>query len=205
MDWHQVMAFWGVSMLLVVTPGADWAYCISAGIKGRVVLRAVSGLLLGYVLLTLLVAAGVAALFASIPIAMRTLTYLGAGYLGWLGVGLLRDPPVPCTDDEAHPQSRWTWVYRGFCTSGLNPKALLLFLALLPQFTQAGTSWPTSFQIAALGLVQIVNCALIYSLVGVCSTAVLRASPRTAAVIGRLSGIVMIALAVMLMGGHLTH
>lgn len=91
---------------------------------------------------------------------------------------------------------------KGFCIGGLNPKALLLFLALLPQFAQHDASWPTPLQLALLGLVQVCNCALVYSSVAMCSNAVLRTSPRTAKVIGRLSGAIMIPLAVGLMSGR---
>lgn len=42
-------AFWAVSILLVITPGMDWAYVISAGIRGRVVVPAVAGLLFGQI------------------------------------------------------------------------------------------------------------------------------------------------------------
>jgi threonine/homoserine/homoserine lactone efflux protein len=38
-----VAAFWAVSFLFVVTPGADWAYAIAAGLRHRVVLPAVGG------------------------------------------------------------------------------------------------------------------------------------------------------------------
>ena len=62
--------------------------------------------------------------------------------------------------------------------SGLNPKALLLCLALLPQFTRSTAAWPVAVQIGALGAIQIVNCALVYSLVGVGAGLVLRRRPR---------------------------
>ncbi len=37
-----MMAFWAVSFLFVITPGADWAYAISAGLRGHTVVPAVS-------------------------------------------------------------------------------------------------------------------------------------------------------------------
>lgn len=52
-------AFWAVSILFVITPGVDWAYAISAGLRGRVVVPAVGGLLTGHLVATILVAAGV--------------------------------------------------------------------------------------------------------------------------------------------------
>ena len=52
-------AFWAVSFLFIITPGADWAYAISAGMRGRWVTPAVAGLLSGHLLATIIVAAGV--------------------------------------------------------------------------------------------------------------------------------------------------
>lgn len=40
MSGELLLAFWGVSLLLVMTPGMDWAYVISAGIRGRGVVLA---------------------------------------------------------------------------------------------------------------------------------------------------------------------
>ena len=50
-------AFWAVSFLLVLVPGADWAYAIAAGLRDRSVLPAVAGLLAGDAGLTAVVAA----------------------------------------------------------------------------------------------------------------------------------------------------
>jgi threonine/homoserine/homoserine lactone efflux protein len=36
-----IAAFWGVSFLFVITPGADWAYAMAAGLRNRTVLPAV--------------------------------------------------------------------------------------------------------------------------------------------------------------------
>lgn len=78
-------AFWAVSILFVITPGMDWAYAISAGMQGRVVIPAVSGLLLGHFVAIMIVAAGIGALVASNPVALTVLTVIGATYLLWLG------------------------------------------------------------------------------------------------------------------------
>ncbi|MFH7572464.1 LysE family translocator, partial [Pseudomonas syringae pv. tagetis] len=50
------VAFWAVSLLFIITPGADWTYAISAGWKHRVLLPAVGGVLSGYFLARLIVA-----------------------------------------------------------------------------------------------------------------------------------------------------
>ena len=52
MSYAALTAFWAVSFLLVLTPGADWAYVISAGLRGRrLVLPATLGLACGALLL----------------------------------------------------------------------------------------------------------------------------------------------------------
>ena len=92
------------------------------------------------------------------------------------------------------------WMTKGFGVSGLNPKVILLFLALLPQFVDTKASWPIPAQIVGLGLVHIVNCGVVYLLVGNASRMVLRTRPQAAKAVGRVSGIVMIALALLLVG-----
>lgn len=95
MSGSTLAAFWAVSLLFVITPGADWAYAIAAGIRGRGIVPAVIGLLAGHLMLTMMVAAGVGAMIAANPFLMAILTVAGALYLGRLGWSVLRDPPVP--------------------------------------------------------------------------------------------------------------
>lgn len=191
-------AFWGVSILFVITPGADWAYAISAGLKHRVVVPAVGGLLSGHLLATMVVAGGVGTLIASHPVAMSVLTVAGAGYLLWLGANMLARPSTPRAD-EAQVSGSWVrWAFRGLCVSGLNPKVFLLFLALLPQFADATAPWPVPMQMIALGLVHTFSCGVIYLLVGFGSQAVLRARPDAARRVSRFSGAVMIIIALVL-------
>lgn len=199
MDIGMLAAFWTLSFVLVITPGADWAYAISAGMRDKAIMPAVAGMLVGYGVITLVVAAGIGALVASLPGVLAVLTVAGAAYLLWLGFGVVLDPPAPMAGLQPDG-TRLRWALRGFGISGLNPKALLLFLALLPQFTSKAAAWPVAGQIAAMGLVQIINCAVIYSLVGFGSRAVLRSRPSLARQVGRLSGAAMIAIAVLLLG-----
>lgn len=196
-------AFWAVSFLFVITPGADWAYAISAGLRGKVVVPAVSGLLLGHLLATVIVAGGIGALMASNPMALSVLTVTGAGYLLWLGINLLLHPAVPHADDTRPALSGTRWALKGLCISALNPKVFLLFLALLPQFTDAAAPWPIPLQIIALGLVHAVSCGLIYLLVGFGSQAVLGTRPAAARAVSRLSGAIMILIAALLLIGQL--
>ncbi|MVO87741.1 LysE family translocator [Streptomyces sp. p1417] len=203
----SVTAFWAVSVLLILVPGADWAYAISAGIRDRSVAPAVGGLLLGYVGLTAVVAAGVAAVVADHPAVLASLTLLGALYLIWLGATTLSRPGTPQAAPSAAADgagTRRARILQGAGISGLNPKALLLFLALLPQFTQPGDGWPLALQISTLGLVHIVSCGAIYLCVGVLARTVLRARPAAARAVTRVSGAAMIVIGVVLAVEQLT-
>ncbi|KAA8383826.1 LysE family translocator [Acetobacter sp. DmW_136] len=201
-------AFWAVSMLFVLTPGADWAYSISAGLCQHGIIPAITGLLLGHLAATLLVAAGVAALVASVPMAMTVLTVIGAAYLVWLGYGMLTAPASslsPKASAEQRQKSRLNWIMRGFCISGLNPKVFLLFLALLPQFTSSRGTWPISLQILTLGWVHICNCGAIYLLVGFGARAVISSRPQAAILVSRFSGVTMIVIAALLVAEQCRH
>jgi len=192
-------AFWAVSILFVITPGADWAYAISAGLRGRVVVPAVTGLLSGHLIATVIVAAGVGTLVTNHPFALSALTVVGAAYLLWLGINMLARPSTPHADDTQATGSWVHWAFKGFCVSGLNPKVFLLFLALLPQFTDAAAPWPVPMQMIALGLMHIVSCGVVYFMVGFGSQAVLRARPSAARLVSRLSGAAMIVIAALLL------
>ena len=198
-----VTGFWTVSLLLVLVPGADWAYAIAAGLRDQSVLPAVGGLLAGYVALTAVVAAGVATLIARLPVLLTVLTVLGALYLLRLGITTVARPsaPVAAAGEGSQP-----WIRRaakGAGISGLNPKALLLFLALLPQFITRGAAWPFAAQIVLLGLVHTANCGVVYTSVGAGARRVLRARPAVGAAVTRFSGAAMIVIGILLLAERL--
>jgi threonine/homoserine/homoserine lactone efflux protein len=88
---------------------------------------------------------------------------------------------------------------KGAGISGLNPKALLLFMALLPQFTDPAADWSLGMQIVLLGLVHTFSCAVVYTGVGTGARLVLRARPGAARMVSRVSGAVMVAIGAVLL------
>jgi threonine/homoserine/homoserine lactone efflux protein len=204
-----VLALWIVAVLLIVVPGADWAFTIGAALRGRLVGPAVGGLVVGYTAMTLVVAAGVGTLVAGTPAAMTVLTVAGGLYLIGLGAKTLADPagPIVATgqSDGAQPRSGWLTLARGIGVSGLNPKGLLLFIALLPQFTDARWDWPIAVQVGLLGLVFTLTCAAFYTTIGFFARAVLHARPTTARLIRRGSGVGMVVVGASLLIERLAH
>lgn len=74
----------------------------------------------------------------------------------------------------------------------------LLFLALLPQFTDPTGCWPIGWQMTVLGLAHVLSCAVVYLAVGYGARRVLRARPAAARIVTRIAGTAMIVIGVLL-------
>ncbi|MGV9632095.1 LysE family translocator [Streptomyces sp. NPDC003487] len=224
MDSATLLSFLALDFLLVCVPGADWAYAIAAGLGGRSVTLAVSGLVAGYALHTALASAGLAVLVAGSPALLTALTVAGAGYLVRLGWTVLRRPGVPgdgvpaVDGDGARggaPSGAWSGAPsgarggapsgarvfgRGAAISGLNPKGLLLYLSVLPQFLAVrGARLPVPAQTAVLGVLHMACCAAVYCGVGLLARAVLGARPAAARAVTRTSGAAMLGIGAFLL------
>lgn len=199
MTFQVLTAFWAVSFLFVITPGVDWAYAISSGTKGRMVIPAVAGLLIGHFIATSVVAAGMGAFVSSNPITLKVLTTVGSLYLVWLGINLLFKPSALNTSESYELASWKYWTKNGILVSGLNPKVFLLFLALLPQFTDPASSWSLPTQMLTLGLIHIFSSGVVYLFVGFSSQVLLGSRPHAVRMVSRLSGLLMIVIAITLL------
>jgi threonine/homoserine/homoserine lactone efflux protein len=87
--------------------------------------------------------------------------------------------------------------------SGLNPKGLLIFLALLPQFTRPRQTLPVAGQVAVLGLVFIVTVAAFYLVLGTFAQTALRTRPAAARAVSRVAGAAMVVIGILLVAGRL--
>jgi len=208
----SIIAFWAIALLLIVVPGADWAYVIGTVLGHRSVLLAVGGIVLGYAGMTVVVAAGVGGIMARTPASLTALTIAGGLYLIWLGAKTVTRPAAPGftaggtasgTGSGTAPGTGRATLARGVGVSGLNPKGLLVFLAILPQFTSPRGSWPLTVQLAVLGLVFTLTCAAFYLCIGSLAGRILRARPGAARAITRFSGTAMIVIGALLLAERL--
>jgi len=200
------LAFVIVAVTLACTPGVDWAYSIAAGLRQRSFLPAVAGLCSGYVLHTALLVAGLAAVLTGVPGLLGWLTIAGAAYLLWLGVSTMRSwRGASFTADDAVGQSRnqLRTFLQGMGTSGINPKGLLFFLALVPQFVSPEASLPVPVQSGVLGLTFVLFAGIIYTVVALGSRTLLQSRPSAARVVTLASGIIMVGLGAVLLGEQL--
>lgn len=208
MDPHLILGFATVSVALALTPGADWAYAISSGLGGRRIAPAVGGLLGGYLVHTLLIVAGLAALVIAMPQLLAALTITGAAYLLWLGVSTTlswRSAGYTATAEAGQPQPGNAGSFlKGLGTSGTNPKALLLYLALIPQFIDLNADLPAPVQTGILGLAHLLVSAVVYTGVAFGARRLLTSRPSAARIVTLASGVIMLALGVLLLGEQIT-
>lgn len=221
MDVQLLLACSVMMTLMVLLPGPDWAFLIAAGGRERTILPSLAGILVGYLVTVAAVAVGVGAVVAALPGFIVALTFAAAVYLTYLGVRVLREPPVVASvatgaaptdgasgagDARAAASARpWLRLLQGAGVSGLNPKGLLVLVVLLPQFTDAAGAWPIPVQLAVLGLIFVAACALVYSVVGFGARTVLRLRPSAMRIVSRVSGAAMIVLAVVLVVEQAVH
>lgn len=235
MDPQVFFGFLFVSFSLAMTPGADWAYAIAAGLGRYRAVSAVAGLCTGYIFHTILLVAGMAALIASSPQLLSWLTLAGAAYLLWLGISTARSWKgagftVAASKVEAvivdsvstsssavvsggatkvrdmtlrsasEPAQRFLGpdFFRGLGTSGTNPKALLLYLALIPQFVRDDAAFSVPLQTAVFGLSHMTLSIFIYSGVAIGARVLLRSRPTAARIVTLFSGVIMIGLGIVL-------
>ncbi|WP_245533811.1 LysE family translocator [Corynebacterium lubricantis] len=183
-----------MSILLCLTPGADWAYAMASALKNKSPLPAVLGLLSGHFLAVVVVSAGVGVIVSNQPWVLAVLTVVGALYLVWLGIGMFHNPPEIVQGEAIATDSVRKQYLKGLGVSGLNPKLYLLILVLLPQFVDPNQYLPVGLQMFAIGLIHMVNVTVVYLAVAYGARVVLRTRPRAARIVSYLSGAVMIVM-----------
>jgi threonine/homoserine/homoserine lactone efflux protein len=200
------LAFVLVAAALACTPGVDWAYSIAAGLGRRSFVPAVAGLCSGYVLHTVLMVAGLAALLAALPGLLGWLTVAGSAYLLWLGTGTIRSwrgASFTVADDVNTGRNQLRTFLQGMGTSGINPKGLLFFVALVPQFVSPEAPLPVPVQSGLLGLTFVLLAAVVYTAVALLSRRLLQSRPGAARRVTLASGIIMVCLGAALLSEQL--
>jgi len=138
---HDLPLFMAAALIVNLTPGPDMLFVVgsSAAHGRRAGVMASLGIGAGCVLHMVLATVGLSALLATSALAFEIVKWVGAAYLVWVGIGMLRGgrrgaEAVPLQV----PPSKVFW--QGAVTNALNPKVALFFLAFLPQFITPGES-----------------------------------------------------------------
>ncbi len=201
-DIQQLPLFVVAGLLLNITPGVDMALVLrcSAAQGWRAGAAAALGISAGCWVHIAAAALGVSALLAGSATALALLQCLGAAYLVWLGIGLLRSRAAPAggtsaggtsaggtsaggtSAESTHadgmhaagsaPALRRLFA-QGFFTNALNPKVALFFLAFVPQFIQAQPAHPAG-AFVLLGSVFVFNSTIVNLLIAAAAAALRR-------------------------------
>jgi threonine/homoserine/homoserine lactone efflux protein len=165
MDTSMLLLFAVTVLPLVCTPGPDILFVISQALTGGHLgsLRANAGVICGYAAHAVLGAMGVAALVAASPVLFEALRWVGIAYLAYLALQMFRSATKPSAPSPRAAKSQAS-LLKGFLTSFLNPKGLLVYFAILPNFMNPQGS--VAVQALCLSAVFIALCALVYGGVG---------------------------------------
>lgn len=180
--------FLAATLLLTITPGIDTALVLrTSAVEGpRQGMLAGAGIAAGSVVWGIITALGLSALLAVSATAYLVVQLAGAGYLIYLGIGMIRnalagpDPKAAGEPAEIPIRSSGAWFFRGLLTNLLNPKVGVFYVSFLPQFIPAGD------HVAPL----IVLLAVIHAVLGLCWFGVLTLATQKLSGVLRRPGVV---------------
>ena len=156
------LSFFITSVLLAITPGPDVLLVVTIAAKEgfKKAFQLTLGLASGVMFHTTLIILGLSALIIASPLAMKVVALFGAGYLLYLA-WLTWQHRQEAITDISKPKIKGSYYWRGVIMNISNPKVLLFFLALFPQFAQLNEPGYHG-RIAVLGLIFIVATVLIF-------------------------------------------
>ena len=154
---------------------------------------AAAGILAGNTFYFVLSATGIAAVILASHAVFSALKWAGAAYLVWLGLRmLLSRAPAHDAVTPRPPENPDRIFSRAFIVQAANPKALVFFIALLPQFINPAGSVP--WQILVLGVSSVLIESLVLSLyAALAARARSIAATRFSASLERVGGACLIA------------
>lgn len=201
MEGTSLIAFAVVSLVGIATPGPDVMLAMSNGSRHgvRKALAGIAGVALSDLFLMSAVAFGLGAILAGSELFFIAVKLFGMGYLAWVGLKLLRSPALEFAEVYTAALNQADWQSRLFRRSFLvaftNIKVWLFFAAFLPQFVDF--SQPQIPQYLTLALIfETLNVAVLLAYAMLGSGAMRLLKGNTAMWMDRISGVVLLLLAV---------
>lgn len=151
------LLFFPLAVMISLTPGPNNFCALNNGIRQGVVAALVGtiGRVAAFAIFLTISAVGLGAMLLASETAFNALKWVGAGYLFWLGIRAFRSRDfsglVAADDGAAQPAARpyRSLVVQEFLLGISNPKAVLLFAAIFPQFIDPAQ--PAARQFVVLG------------------------------------------------------
>ncbi|MBY5990573.1 LysE family translocator [Ferrimonas balearica] len=198
MSTELYLVYLATVVVLLAAPGPMTMMTLSTSVRfghGRALYTVLGSNAAGLILM-ILSATGIGALITAQPLLFELLRYGGAAYLIWLGINAWRVRKATSTAEGYQHQCRSrSKLFRETLLVGLaNPKGLLFFAALFPQFIQSGDNLPQQFALLSLTFTLVDFLILNLVALGGCALANQLASPSAQRGFNRLCGGVFIAL-----------
>ncbi|EGQ7651820.1 LysE family translocator [Vibrio parahaemolyticus] len=189
-------------LVLTASPGPSSLLCLSKGVSSgfRLALTTALGSLSAITIILTLSFTGLGVVIASSEFVFNIIKWCGAAYLIWLGIQAFRSKQNDfAKSDSAQVSTSHVSAYTsGFIVGSSNPKAIIFFTALFPQFIDSTASLLTQYAIfAGTFVVFELSWLTFYALLGVKTSNWLFEAGR-AKLFNRLTGGVFISAGVML-------
>ena len=200
---RHLLEFFVTVYVLILIPGPSVLFVISRGVSlgRRAALATVVGNASGFALQLALVSIGLGAIVARSDAVFTALKLVGAAYLVYLGVRNIRDRKQLAAIFGAAPVARKRLsriIREGFFVGATNPKGIIIFTAVLPQFIDRSQGHAT-LQLASLGAICIVIALLsdgIWALASGTARHWLGSSPRRLERMSATGGVMLVGLGV---------
>ncbi|MFD3502105.1 LysE family translocator [Streptomyces sp. NPDC058678] len=199
----RLLPFAAMSFLLIVVPGPSVLFVVGRALAQgrRAALTTVVGNTAGAYVLIVAVALGVGSVVERSVLVFTALKLAGAAYLVYLGVKAWRERGAlraAFTGDGAAAQGGLRTFWEGFAVGVTNPKTIVFFAAVLPQFVDRGRGHAAA-QMLVLGLVfNLIALAsdTVWGLAAATARNWFAQSPRRLSLVGGAGGLTMIGLGV---------
>ncbi len=197
---NQVAAFAAAALVLIVIPGPGVLFVIGRALAHgrRTALLSVAGHAAGNWVVAVCVALGVGTIVERSAAIFTAVRLAGAAYLVWLGIQAFRkrDSLAQVLDSAAAPRNDVRAAREGLVVGVTNPKAVILFAAVLPQFVDRSAGH-VPVQMLVLSAVSIAIGLASDSCWGLAASTVrswFARSPRRLGLVGGVGGLAMIGL-----------
>lgn len=190
MSWSLWLAFLGAAILIAVSPGAGAIQSMATGLTHGVRRGywSILGLEVGLMLQLTLVALGLGAVVTRSVVAFNVIKWIGVAYLLYLAVRQWRSATRDLGEQltGSGDRGRLALASRGFLVNATNPKGLVFFLAVTPQFLVPGA--PLLPQYLAIGVTMIVVDCVVMGLYTGLAARLLRwmHTPRQQTIVNRV-------------------
>jgi homoserine/homoserine lactone efflux protein len=166
MSWDTYLIFVITTAVVCLTPGPAALLIVAQGMSNGLARSywGIAGIALGNAIYFALSATGIAALIVASSTLFSVIKWIGVAYLFWLGLSAMRSKASALTvsGDAAHAVGGPRAFWQAVVVELSNPKALLYFVALLPQFIDPAR--PVGMQLLVFGVTCVGLDAAAYTL-----------------------------------------